>query len=78
LDQTKDKINVYRGFCERTLNVRGFLSYLDQNDGFRLATTIYVPCENANQSYYRDVKAICPAMTALVHKTWIMMNGNVE
>ncbi len=60
-----------RGFCERKLNVRGFLSYLDQDDRLRLATTIYVPCGKADRFYYRDVKARCSAMTTLMHKTWI-------
>jgi hypothetical protein len=69
LDQTKDRINAYRGFGERKLNVRGFLSYLDQDDRFRLATTIYVPCGKADRLYYREVKARCPAMTTLIQKT---------
>jgi hypothetical protein len=51
---------------------------LDQDDRFRLATTIYVPRGKADRLYYRDMKARCPAMTTLIHKTWIMINGNVE
>ncbi len=58
-----------KGFYERKLKIRGFLSYLDKDDRFRLATTIYVPCGNADKLYYRDVKARCPAMTLLIHKT---------
>jgi hypothetical protein len=33
------------------LNVRGFLSYLDQ-EKFRLAGTIYVPCKKADKLFY--------------------------
>jgi hypothetical protein len=67
-----------QGFCERKLNVSGFLSYLEQDDRFRSATTVYVPCGKADRLYYRDVKAKCPAMTTLIQRTWLMMNGNLE
>ncbi len=50
------------GFGERKLNVRGFLSYLDQDDGFRLATTIYFSYGKADRLCYSNVKARCPAM----------------
>jgi hypothetical protein len=67
-----------QGFAERKLNVDGFLSYLAEDDRFRSATTIYVPCGRVDKLFYGDVKAICPAMTKLIHKTWLMVNGNVE
>jgi hypothetical protein len=67
-----------QGFCERKLNVSGFLSYLEQDDRFWSATTVYVPCGKADRLYYRDVKAICPAMTTLIHRTWLMINGNLD
>jgi hypothetical protein len=56
-----------QGFCERKLNVSEFLSYLEQDDRFWSATTVYVPCGKADRLYYRDVKAICPAMTTLIN-----------
>jgi hypothetical protein len=43
----------------RKLNVTGFLSYLDQ-DKFRLAETIYVPCAKSDKLLYCEVKAKCP------------------
>ena len=67
-----------QGFSEKTLKVRGFLSYLARDDRFWSATTIYVPCGKADKLYYSDVKALCPAMTKLIHRTWLMMNGNLE
>ena len=47
---------------------------------FRSATTIYVPCGKgkAERLLYRDVKARCPAMTKLIHRSWLMVNGDVE
>jgi hypothetical protein len=80
LNWIKPKIGLMptQGFCERKLNVSGFLSYLEQDDRFWSATTVYVPCGKADRLYYRDVKAICPAMTTLIHRTWLMMNGNLE
>ncbi len=60
------------------MNVSGLLSYLEQDDKFWSATTVYVSCGKADRLYYRDVKAICPAMTTLIHRTWLMMNGNLE
>ncbi len=65
------------GFSDRKLNVDGFLSYLAEDDWFRSATTIYVPCCRVETLFYRNVKTICPAMTKLMHKTWLMVNGNV-
>jgi hypothetical protein len=67
-----------QGFGERTLNVSGFLCYLEQDDRFWSATTVYVPCGKADKLYYTDVKAICPVMTTLIHRTWLIMNGNLE
>jgi hypothetical protein len=67
-----------QGFSEKKLKVRGFLSYLAQDDRFWSVTTIYVPCGKADKLYYSDVKALCPAMTKLIHRTWLMMNGNLE
>ena len=61
----------------RKLNVSGFLSYLDQ-EKFRLAETIYVPCGKADKLFYCDVKAKCPRMRLLIHRQWLMMNGNTE
>ena len=69
------------GFSKRKLNVYGFLSYLAEDDRrFRSATTIYVPCGKgkAERLLYRDVKARCPAMTKLIHRSWLMVNGDVE
>jgi hypothetical protein len=66
------------GFSERKLNVYGFLSYLAEDDRFRSATTIYVPCGKAERLLYRDVKARCRAMTKLIHRSWLMVNGDVE
>jgi hypothetical protein len=60
------------------LNVSGFLSYLKEEERFRSAETIHAPCGRANKLLYRDVKAICPAMKKLIHKTWLVVNGNVE
>jgi hypothetical protein len=62
---------------ERKLNKPGFLSYLDQ-EKFRLAETIYVPCAKAEKLFYCDVKAKCPRMRELIHRQWLMMNGNTE
>jgi hypothetical protein len=50
----------------RKLNVPGFLSYLDQ-EKFRLAETIYIPCAKADKLLYCDVKAKCPQMRELIH-----------
>jgi hypothetical protein len=47
------------GFCERKLNIGGFLSYLDQDDRFRLATTIYVPCGKADRVQRCKGKMTC-------------------
>ena len=82
----KDATNQYRlkigvklmeGGDGRKLNVSGFLSYLDQ-EKFRLAETIYVPCGKADKLFYCDVKAKCPRMRLLIHRQWLMMNGNTE
>jgi hypothetical protein len=67
-----------QGFSEKKLNVDGFLSYLAEDDRFRSVTTFYVPCGRVDKLFYGDVKAICPAMTKLIHRTWLMVNGNVE
>jgi hypothetical protein len=66
------------GFSDRKLNVDGFLSYLAEDDRFRSATTVYVPCGKAKRLLYRDVNSRCPVMTKLIHRTWLMVNGNVE
>ena len=58
----------------RKLNVTGFLSFLDQ-EKFRLAETIYVPCTKAEKLLYCEVKAECPRMRELIHGLWLMMNG---
>ncbi len=58
------------------MNVTEFLSYLDQ-EKFRLAEIIYVPCAKAEKLFY-DVKAKCPQMRELIHGQWLMMNGNTE
>jgi hypothetical protein len=57
------------GFSDRKLNIDEFLSYLAEDDRFRSATTIYVLCGKAERLLYRDVKARCPAMTKLIHRT---------
>ena len=64
--------------AERKLNVEGFLSYLSEDERFPLAKTIYVPCGNVDKLLYVDVKAQFPAMTTLIHRTWLLVNGNVE
>ena len=51
----------------RKLNVSGILSYLDQ-EKFRLAETIYVPCTKARKLFYCEVKAKCPRMRLLIHQ----------
>jgi hypothetical protein len=43
-----------------------------------LAETIYVPCGKADKLFYCDVKAKCPRMRLLIHRQWLMMNGNTE
>jgi hypothetical protein len=65
-------------FSEKKLKVRGLLSYLARDDKFWSVTTIYVPCGNADKLYYSDVKTLFPALTKLIHRTWLMMNGNLE
>ncbi len=65
------------GVGGRKLNVPGFLSYSDQ-EKFRLAETIYVPCAKADKLLYCDVKVKCPRMRELIHGQWLMMNGNTE
>ncbi len=67
-----------QGFAERKLNVEGFLDFLSEDERFALAETIYVPCGNADKLLYGDVKAQFPAMTKLIHRTWLLVNGNVE
>ncbi len=59
------------------MNVPGFLSYLDQ-EKFRLAETIYVPCAKAEKLFYCEVKAKCPRMREFIHGQWLMMNGNTK
>jgi hypothetical protein len=61
----------------RKLNATGFLSYLDQ-EKFRLAETIYVPCAKAEKLFYCEVKVKCPRMRESLHRQWLMMNGNTE
>jgi hypothetical protein len=65
LNWIKGKIRLMptQGYSARKLNVDGFRSYLAEDDRFRSATTIYVPCGKADKLFYGDVKAICPAMT---------------
>jgi hypothetical protein len=43
----------------RKLNVTGFLSYLDQ-EKFRLAETMNVPCAKTEKLFYCEVKANAP------------------
>jgi hypothetical protein len=80
LNWIKPKIGLVpsHGFAERKLNVEGFLDYLSDDERFALAETIYVPCGNANKLLYGDVKARFPAMNKLIHRTWLLVNGNVE
>ncbi len=78
LDQTEDRNDAIPGILREKLKLRGFLSYLARDDRFRSVTTVYVPCGKADKLYYSDVKALCPAMTKLIHRTWLMMNGNLE
>ena len=51
---------------------------LKEEERFRSAETIHVPCGRANNLLCRDVKAICPAMKKLNNKTWLMVNSIVE
>ncbi len=74
----EDRIDAIPGILREKLKVRRFLSYLARDDRFRSATTIYVPYGKADKLYYSDVNAICPAMTKLIHRTWLMMNGNLD
>ena len=80
LNWIKPKIGLVpsHGFAERKLNVEGFLDYLSEDERFALAETIYVPCGNADKLLYGDVKVRLPAMTKLIHRTWLLVNGNVE
>jgi hypothetical protein len=80
LNWIKPKIGLMpmQGFSERKLNVYGFLCFLAEDDRFRSATTINVPCGRAEKLYYGDVRAVCPTMTKLILRTWLMVNGNVE
>ena len=80
LNLIKPKIGLVpsQGFAERKLNVEGFLDYLSEDERFALAETIYVPCGNADKLIYDDVKVQFPAMTKLIHRTWLLVNGNVE
>jgi hypothetical protein len=50
---------------------------LDQ-EKFRLAETIYVPCTKAEKLLYCEVKAECPRMRELIHGKWLMMNVSTE
>jgi hypothetical protein len=59
-------VELMEGGDGRKLNVSGCLSYLDQ-EKFRLAKTIYVPCGKADKLFYCDVKAKCPRMILLIH-----------
>ena len=58
--------------------LKGSLDYLSEDERFALAETIYVPCGNADKLLYGDVKARFPAMNKLIHRTWLLVNGNVE
>jgi hypothetical protein len=80
LNWIKPKIGLVpsHGFAERKLNVEGFLDYLSEDERFAVAETIYVPCGNADKLLYGDVKVRLPAMTKLIHRTWLLVNGNVE
>jgi hypothetical protein len=73
----KTGVELMEGGDGRKLNVSGFLSYLDQ-ENFRLAKPIHVPCGKADTLFYCDVKAKCPRMRLLIHRQWLMMNGNTE
>jgi hypothetical protein len=70
-------VELMEGGDGRKLNVSGFLNYLDQ-EKFQLAETVYVPCGKADMLFYCDVKAKCPRMKLLIHRQWLMMNGNTE
>jgi hypothetical protein len=70
-------VELMEGGDERKLNVCRFLSYLDQ-EKFWLAETVYVPCGKADKLFYCDVKAKCPRMRLLIHRQWLMMNGNTD
>jgi hypothetical protein len=78
-DQYRLKIGVelMEGGDGRKLNVSGFLSYLDQ-EKCRLAKTIYALCGKADKLFYCDVKAKCPRVRLLIHRQWLMMNGNTK
>ena len=80
LNLIKPKIGLVpsQGFADRKLNVEGFLYYLSQDERFASAETISVPCGNAKRLLYGDVKARFPAMNKLIHRTWLLVNGNIE
>jgi hypothetical protein len=80
LNLIKPKVGLVpsQGFHDKKLDVQGFLDYLSEDERFALAETIYVPCGNADKLFYDDVKARLPAMTKLIHKTWLLVNGKVE
>jgi hypothetical protein len=59
-------VETMKGGGGRKLNVTGFLSYLDQ-EKFRFAETIYVPCAKAEKLFYCEVKGKCPKMRELIH-----------
>jgi hypothetical protein len=77
-ESTKDRINAYPGILCEKIEYQWVPQLFGTDDRFRSATTVYVPCGKADRLYYRDVKAICPAMTTLIHRTWLIMNGNLE
>jgi hypothetical protein len=70
-------ITPMKGGRDRKLNVPGFLTYLNQ-DKFRFADTINVPCGKAEKLLYSEVKLKCPAMQKLIHYTWLKTDGNME
>jgi hypothetical protein len=69
-------VELMEGGDGRKLNMSEFSSYLDQ-EKFRLAKTMYVPCRKA-MLFYCDLQPKCPRMRLLNYRQWLMMNGNSE
>jgi hypothetical protein len=67
------------GGRQRKLNVKGFLSYSDEQVKFRFAERIYVPCGlKTDKLFSGEVRLNCPQMTVLIHDKWIKTDGNME
>ena len=80
LDQTKDKVGAIQGILEEKIECwTRFPQLLGRR--WKVLTSphnIHVLCGNSDKFLYGDVKAWFPAMTKLIHRTWLLVNCNVE